>query len=419
MDIERYKLIFRSLPKNVQTAEVTLSVIDETQLSISGGRIYNSLAFTSNSLNVRASVNNKSGSVSTERLDDDPETLLHQAVENASFVQAISSINSTRSVYVTETEPVESIDDMVAFGCALEREALALPGVIKIRDITLRKRGISYHTIHSLGSDNRYEEYFYIVSIELEGATKNGKAVNAELVRYEKSLNDLCPASIAEKVADKTSIIRSSRDMEPMDLASGTYDIVMLNHVAASLLLSAWMGIIGTYISNGSVIFPFVPGTVIKYEEVFPTTWANDLDPTIMHSAPNGDVIKTLLNQSSDINLISTPTRLFIEPRKNGAKDLITKMTSGLLVTEGYDAIHSINTANGQFSLMCDGIVVENGKSKGAFSKLLISGDMQALFRNIVDTADDLIFMEFMSKSFSYGSPSLLVRGMQISGRNG
>ena len=71
---------------------------------------------------------------------------------------------------------------------------------------------------------------------------------------------------------------------------------------------------------------------------------------------------------------------------------------------------HTANAVTGDFSLGAIGHVCRNGR-KTPFKGVILSGNIFELLNNVKETGNDLKFYG------AYGSPSLFIEGLRISGK--
>ena len=87
LDLTAYEKAFAALPGNVTAAEVCADGHEELLIRVSSGKQTGSENFSKTTLYLRAS-GEKTGTVLTERLDDDPYRLMELALDCASYSQA-------------------------------------------------------------------------------------------------------------------------------------------------------------------------------------------------------------------------------------------------------------------------------------------------------------------------------------------
>jgi PmbA protein len=96
---------------------------------------------------------------------------------------------------------------------------------------------------------------------------------------------------------------------------------------------------------------------------------------------------------------------LFIEA---GAGDVLGTFDDGVII-EGLMGLHTANTVTGDFSLGAVGRLRRGGEET-PFNGVIVSGNLFDLMKGVTAVGEDLVFYG------SFGSPSLLVEGMKISG---
>lgn len=100
------------------------------------------------------------------------------------------------------------------------------------------------------------------------------------------------------------------------------------------------------------------------------------------------------------------PRGFFIE---KGTRDIAAGMANGIIIEELMGA-HTANAVTGDFSLGAIGYLCRNGK-KMPFKGVIFSGNVFELLNNVKEVGNDLKFYG------AYGSPSLYIEGLKISGR--
>ena len=97
---------------------------------------------------------------------------------------------------------------------------------------------------------------------------------------------------------------------------------------------------------------------------------------------------------------------LFIE---KGARDITGELTNGIIIEE-LMGTHTANEVTGDFSLGAVGYLCRDGK-KSPFQGVIFSGNVFELLNSVKEVGNDLRFYG------GYGSPSLYVEGLKISGK--
>jgi PmbA protein len=90
-------------------------------------------------------------------------------------------------------------------------------------------------------------------------------------------------------------------------------------------------------------------------------------------------------------------------------KDMISELNNGIIIKE-LMGLHMANPITGEFSLGASGLKIENGKVKGGFRGVTISGNILDIFSNIVAVGKDF------QRRTTVGAPSLLIQDVIVSG---
>jgi PmbA protein len=89
--------------------------------------------------------------------------------------------------------------------------------------------------------------------------------------------------------------------------------------------------------------------------------------------------------------------------------ELLKGLHQGLVVEEVM-GLHTVDPISGDFSLGCSGDWVERGEKVHPVKSVALAGNLFELFRNVIVVGEDFRFLG------AFGSPSLLVEGLKISG---
>lgn len=102
-------------------------------------------------------------------------------------------------------------------------------------------------------------------------------------------------------------------------------------------------------------------------------------------------------------------SNFFIEPGDLDLPGLMEALSQGVVIDEVM-GLHTVDPISGDFSLGCSGDWVEGGKKIHPVKSIAIAGNLFELFRDVTAVGADLRLFG------SVGSPSLLVKGMLVSG---
>jgi len=228
-------------------------------------------------------------------------------------------------------------------------------------------------------------------------------------------------------------------------ITSGKYSVI-LDAKAAADLLSTFSGIFsGDLIQKGFSLLAGKIGTQIASDVI--SIRDDGYMPSALVSVPfdsegvatknkvlieRGTLVSVLHNRkTASIENIETtgngfrsglkgsvtvmPTNLYIENGTKPLTDLMKNMQDGIYIKDLAGLHSGANEISGDFSLSCEGFLIQNGEIVRPIDQITISGNLFTMLKNITEVANDL-YMSPPSAQGSIGSPSLLMHDMSISG---
>lgn len=449
IDFSRYITAFENLPQGVIWAEVNADLRDEVTLHVKNGEQTGCECLERMAIYLRASDGTKIGTVYTEQLDDDPEKMMKTAVQNAKFMDAVSTDqpNQSGNIQLGVVEDEADTPEMLNFARAVEAAVKELSATADIKHLTIRRTVMVRRITNSFGLDNYQEHQFYLAEL----STERGSSEESPLVkRSATKLADIDVKELAAQAVHKGGRAEPDAELKPVALSSGKYDCVFSSEVTRQIFVTAWQEFVGGYMAGNKAIFNPEPGThigspcfsVVDTPRLDGWGYCLALDSegtecktkdlvrggklaTPMYSlttAAAAGVKSTgnagrvaLLTGTTPVNIVTIPSILYIEPGEATEAELVQKMGSGILLTYSLDEFHSITISSGEFSIPCGGIVYENGKPVGTVEQITMAGNLRELFDNIQAVGCDLEVDEFEYKNYCFGGPSLLVTSISIS----
>jgi len=103
-------------------------------------------------------------------------------------------------------------------------------------------------------------------------------------------------------------------------------------------------------------------------------------------------------------------SNFFIDPGQFSSPALMRALDRGVMIEEVM-GLHTVDPISGDFSLGCSGYWVERGERVHPVKSIAVAGNLFELFRNVIAVGDDVRFLG------GVGSPSLLIRNLEISGQ--
>lgn len=402
---------------------------------------------TKSGLSFRGIINGKMGYAFTEKFEDeDIAFLIKNARQNSMEIQSdykASIFEGSREYRNLEDNELKDAEVNVKIQDALSMEKAALSKDNRIESVQYStiETGKEYkRIINTKGLDvqevSRYAlAYISVVAKENEDV-KNGFKFKSSYDYGKLNFNELVDDAIEEAL--------SMLGAKSVD--SGKYRVIFRNDAAASMLqtfssvfsgdsiqkgLSLLKGKTGQMIASSAITLiddPFyidAPRNFSFDDEGVATDLKTIIDSgelkSFLHNlktagkegiSSTGNGFKS--SYKSPINI--APTNMIIKPGTKTLKEAISNEKKAIILTS-LQGLHSgANPVSGDFSLAADGYLIENGKIVMPIEQITVSGNF---FSMLLDTEEVLSDLEFgiPSSSSFYGSPSLIIKEMAISGK--
>ncbi len=453
INLNSYLAAFSALPETVCEAEVCADLREELLIRIYVGVQTGGESFSRTTLYLRAS-GEKTGTILTERLDEDPYQLIQKTVNNASCSQTegLEPIAKGNSLRIISGDDSANYFELLNTACHLEKIALKLKGISCIENCSIRKTIYARRVVNSKGMDRYLEHTGYLATLSLRAKRKGNKEPLGKSEQYAPTLSDLNLSLLAEHALENANRMDANGTLTRTSLPSGTYKAILSTEVTRNIMITAWMAFSAERMKNGSSFLsladvdiasplvtivdnPLPPDWSVNYsldsegiictkhdvvrcgKLLSPLSTLSSTKSTSCNSTGNAGRVAGL-SGTTPINLTTIPSCIYIKAGASSFADMVEQMGDGLYLTYSLDVFHSINIASGEFSIPCGGIVFKKGKPVGTVEQLTIAGNLRDLFKNIKAVGSDLTLEEFMFyHNYSYGGPSLLVDNLTFSSK--
>ncbi len=392
----------------------------------------------------RGNINGCTGYAYTEQLTEEAiPFLVHMAKENA----ALLSSEDMEELYEGEesypelegvNKELEQLEVSEKIAAAMKMENAALAGAEEVASLDYCALGTALAEIsikNTKGLDVSFAKNFataYVSAIAKKGdETKTGS-----YFWKAQDWNDFDPEETGRKAAE-----RAVSHLGASSVASGKYDIVLDGRAMVSLLGSFAGVFFGENVQKGFSMLKEKTGKKIASEKVtlrddallkggygtqpFDSEGVSGKNKAVIEKG----VLKTLLynRKTAKIDGVSSTgngfkmgltgsvktatTNFYLEKGSISQEELFGQLGNGLFIT-GFMGLHAgTNAVSGDFSLSAEGFRVEDGKVTTPVEQITIAGNFYSLLQNIEEIAEDIYF-----SSGGTGSPSVLVRGLDIAG---
>ena len=110
------------------------------------------------------------------------------------------------------------------------------------------------------------------------------------------------------------------------------------------------------------------------------------------------------------------PTNLIVEPGEKSFEELLEEVGEGIILTDLSGLHAGVNPISGDFSLLCEGYLIENGKKGRPVEQITAAGNFYEIIKNITLVGSDIINIPAGQGEFF--TPSVLVSEVNISGES-
>ena len=431
----------------IKDYELYYTKSDETSVEIFQTEVkgFNS----SNNLGVcfRCIINGQTGYASTENMtEEEAESIVLRAIENAKSLEseAPSFIHKQGDTYLSyEKEETEtpSASALVDFALDLQKAVYAqdervIDGTQAVAGFGSFEKAIFNSNGLDLADSGNFD-YTYAMAIVSDGKEMyNGMEVKSgKIADFDKT-------EIAkEAVNDAISTIGYT------SVDSGSYTVVFSNKVMASLLSvyssvfsaeAAQKGLSLLKDKEGEIIAsdiitltddPLYKDALTKatFDDEGAATYTKNIIEngkftTFLHNLATAAKAGVKTTGNGYKGSYASPVGInhysfYINPVKGSLEDLFAEAGNGIYITEVEGMHAGADPISGDFSLSSGGFRIEDGKKTTPVKGITISGNFLQLMKDISSVGEDLKFNPFALSAHRCGSPSVLVKNINIAGK--
>ena len=392
----------------------------------------------------RGNIGGRTGYAYTEQLTEEAISfLVNMAKENA----ALLSPEEMEDLYEGEenypelegvNEELEQLAVSEKIAAAMKMETAALAGAEEVASLDYCALGTGLAEIaikNTKGLDVSFAKNFataYVSAI----ARKGGETKTGVYFWKAQDWNDFDPEETGKKAAE-----RAASHLGATSVPSGKYDIILDGRAMVSLL-GAFAGIFfAESVQKGFSMLNDKTGTKIASDKVtlrddallkggygtqpFDSEGVSGKNKAVIEKG----ILKTLLYNRKTAkkdgvqstgngfkagltgSVKTATTNFYLEKGGISQAELFSQMGDGLFITSLMGLHSGCNVVSGDFSLSAEGFRIEGGKQGQPVEQITIAGNFYKLLEAVEEIADDLYF-----GSSGIGSPSVLVRGLDVAG---
>lgn len=443
IEINQYRKALQSLPAEILEAEFNIEKNTSRMIKVSGKEITDNAYSDIVEIFARAT-GTKTGFAYTQDLEEAPLEIIKRAYHNSKEIDNFNKnrLNGKEELSIV-SENLPAQEDMVQYAISLEKLLLNSHDTIETVIVEARADNTISKVLNSHGLDKSYEKEVHYLSAHIL-ARKDGRAYNTGFALSSKKFSEINLDEISLQIVNQLE-----SQFDPVGFESGKYPCLLDRTVMVNIMMTAWQlfsgikyqegssavsGKLGDIIGSSCLNFVDVPehkltgysfqfdceGTEanknpIVQRGVLKGLLNNIKSADALNQRPSGNAGRyALLSGTIPTDIIVTPRILYLDTGENNLDQLLKILDHGVYITESYDVFHSVNIASGSFSIPCRGTVIRDGKKTENMTELTISGSLTDLFNHIAETGSDLYIEEFLKKSYCIGSPSVLVRELQV-----
>lgn len=442
------QLIFdRGKEYGIEDMEIYMVKNSSMNINIYEGNLEGYSIAEENALSLRGIYKGKMGYSYTEKITEDSiEELLGNLIEYAEsnekeYIEVLANPkeqyknlgkkNSKLSKYTEE----EKID----FLKSIEKEAFDYDKRINIVENCSYEE---YTNCVFIKNTNglELEDKYSIGILNLSVVAKDGEDVKTgySYMVIDDLLDEYKNVLVKDAASDAVNMLNATT------IASGNYEIILRNNVAANLFssmaqvffgdivqrnLSMMKGKIGEKV--GSDLLNIVEDPLLS-NGIISRTFDDEGNPTFSKYIIEKGIFKTFLHNTKTAEkegLKSTgngfrtshkgsigvlPTNMYIEKGDSTLENMINSMNMGIMITDIQGLHAGINPISGDFSLSSSGFLIEKGQISKPICQITIAGNFYDLLVNITAIGNDTKF-SFPNMNY-FGSPSIKINSLTVAG---
>ena len=443
------KLIAEAGKYGFEECEASYSDDISMSIDILKGEVSSYEQSSEQSVSFRGLKNGQMGYCETSRFDDDAvRFMLESASENCDvlndedreFIYCDENNKNLHFSQMSDAYDKNTYNRFAELGLDLEKSILALdPRIIAVDYLSIScARGpaliINSKGLHSYRDMDGLSLFAGCRAKDEDGSIKSGGHywVGNDIDKFDK---EAFLAKLSDNILGK---------MGASSCKSGTYKTVFtneafmqfmtafLNNTFATVMqkgLSLLDGRVGEKIASDCLTIKDVPMyedalTKIPFDDegvlttekaiidkgVFATPFYN------LKSAYKAGTVSTGNGFKSGSTIGTSPTNLLVVPGDKSFDELCAEAGEGIILTDLSGLHAGVNTISGDFSLLCEGYLIENGKKGRPVEQITAAGNFYEIIKNVISVGNDIINIPAGQGEFF--TPSVLVSEVNISGES-
>lgn len=443
MEYGKYKeALFReALAKGCEAAETYYSKDEAFSVNVQDGDIETYEVNTKGGLNLRVKYAGRDGYAFTQTLDD-PQKLVARAMDNARSVEneddhpmqgkcAYKALHKKdkKAYHLGEAEKI-------GLALSLEKAAKAADSRVQRTEFcTLETMHATVCMDNTLGL-NAAEEDERATVVVLPITMQDGDMRNAFAFRTGDGIFNIDACA-------KEAVEKSTRQHGASPVKAGKYRVLIRNEAMADMLAAFSSMFSGESAQKGLTLFKDKRGEKIAVETItilddpFYPDYERAFDaegvPSVTTTVVENGVLRSFLHNlktakkagvpstsnggraGADAPVSVMPSNFYIKPGETDYEQLVKELENGLIITSVSGLHAGLNPVSGEFSLVAQGLLVENGKVIRPVDQITVGGSFMQMLEGVLALGSDLFFG--VPGDSVFGAPSILIDEFIVSGQ--
>lgn len=450
-EFEKYQIAMGRLPEYITEAEAQIERYARFTVSrengADGGGAYSDIA----ELFVRASGDSGTGMIYTQQTEMNAMEAIEAAYRNSLFSVGgkSESMNSGNGKYeVKGTAEEKSNEEMRAWAGQLEKSLYETGYRFANLKLELSRVKKVLAAVNSKGLDISSEYLMYQLSVQ---AAVDAGAAEKDIVSMEY---DVSAENLEDITSEKVAGILNKEVRNHVPLLaprSGIYEAVLDESVVSNMLLTIWkMFSAVNYINGTSVLSgklgqrvaeakisiadrvksPYT-GYVFEYDcqgskgkDVYAVE--DGIFTGLLHNISTGENFScestgnagrnVTLSGTIQTDTVVTPKNFTLLPGEKTTQQLVSDIRDGIYINHSFDEFHGVDCTTGDFTIPCEGILIENGEVQGRINNVFMEGNLLDIFADITEIGSDMYTFPIKEiKSYTLTAPALKLRKIRLS----
>ncbi len=447
-ELDRFLEAMKNLPEEIVEAEAEVEKTEKLFVTRQNRQDSGGGASEIGEIFVRAS-GEKTGRTYTQHLDADPKELILEACQNAAFSAAaereqLHEGTGEKCSRSFDEKDFRTTEELKAYAKHLEDEFERSKYEFSPLDIQVCRMMKSIGTVNTKGLYVEDTSLCYQVSVRAV-AVHNGDATIAFDLSASK-LEDIAAEAVIDRACE-----RVEKHLPVMKGKGGVMPCVLDGSALCNIFFTAWKMFSGQYYVTGKSCLSgclgktvsgsgFTVGDYVSCKESG-YSFAYDCEGTKgkdviliedgvftgllhnLHSAmacemePTGNAGRkdTLCGVTQTETLI-TPKNLIIKAGQKPTAQLVEELQDGIYINQSFDEFHSFDFATGEYSIPCEGILVQDGKMEGLMKGITIDGNIKELLEDIIEVGGEVYsFPVTTMDSYTVHAPAIRLKKIKVS----